>query len=139
MKRFLLKIVSSLMALVVLFSTMSFTYDLHFCGDTLVDMALFSKAKSCGMEKAVELKTADNCSVSKKGCCTDKQVFVEGQSELKQSFDNLTFEQQLFVTSYVYAYINLFEVLHNKVIPFKNYSPPNVVKDIQLLDEVFLI
>ncbi len=139
MKHVSQKIVSLIMAFVVLLSTMSFTYDLHFCGDILVDVALFAKADSCGMDKVSETRSSDDCSIQKKGCCSDKKVIVEGQNELKQSFDNLSFEQQAFVVSYVYSYLNLFEDLHDKVIPFKNYSPPNVIQDIQLLDEVFLI
>ena len=54
MKRVSQKITSLIMAFVVLVSTMSFTYDLHFCGDILVDVALFAKADSCGMEKVLE-------------------------------------------------------------------------------------
>ncbi len=38
------------MAIVVLLSTMSFTLDMHYCGDTLVDIAVFKKAETCGME-----------------------------------------------------------------------------------------
>ena len=133
------KITSVSMALIVLFSTVSLTYDLHFCGDILVDVALFAKADSCGMDKVSEVKSSDNCSIQKKGCCSDKKVIVEGQNELKQSFDYLSFEQQAFIASYIYSYLNLFQDLHDKVIPFKNYSPPNVIQDIQLLDEVFLI
>ena len=38
---------------------MSFTVDMHYCGDTLVDSAIFHKVKTCGMEmqKAVKTKT----------------------------------------------------------------------------------
>jgi len=34
------------MAFVVLFSTMSFTVNMHYCGDTLVETAIFHKAKA---------------------------------------------------------------------------------------------
>lgn len=44
------------MAFVVMFTTMSFTVDMHFCGDSLVDFSLFAKAESCGMEKNNRLK-----------------------------------------------------------------------------------
>tara|TARA_R110002033_G_scaffold155892_1_gene192145 strand:+ start:131 stop:289 length:159 start_codon:yes stop_codon:yes gene_type:complete len=40
------KIASFLMALLVLFSTFSFTVDKHFCGNTLVDTAVFGKGES---------------------------------------------------------------------------------------------
>ena len=127
------------MALIVFLSTMSLTYDLHFCGDTLVDVALFSEADSCGMKMEAKVNFPDHCSVTKKGCCTDKKVFVEGQSELKQSLDHLTFQQQFFIASYAYSYVKIFKVLRDKLIPSKNYSPPNVIKDILLIYEVFLI
>ena len=39
----------------------------------------------------------------------------------------------------VYSYINLFEGLEKNIVPFKNYSPPLIVTDIQVLDQVFLI
>ena len=66
------KIASFLMAFVVLFSTMSFTIDMHYCGDTLVDTAIFQKAKACGME--MQKPSNEGCAVTKKDCCNDEQV-----------------------------------------------------------------
>ena len=43
MKQSYRKISSFLTAIVVLLSTMSFTIDMHYCGDTLVDAAIFEK------------------------------------------------------------------------------------------------
>ncbi len=127
------------MAMVVLISTMSFTLDMHYCGNTLVDVALFKEAKTCGMEQQVSNSIA--CSImAKKSCCTDKQLTFEGQDELKNSFDKITLEQQTtFVAIFYYSYVNLFEGLENNVIPFKEYPPPFLVKDIQVLNETFLI
>lgn len=127
------------MALVVMFSTMSFTINSHFCGDTLVSTSYFSEAKTCGMEKSQDTNTKE-CSIAKKNCCKDVTQLIEGQDDLKKStFDSLSYDQQLFVATFYYSYINLFEGLHNKVIPFKDYAPPLVVKDIHVLDEVYLI
>ena len=44
------KIFSLSMALLVLMSTVSVTIEKHFCGDHLVDVAIFSDAEKCGME-----------------------------------------------------------------------------------------
>jgi len=85
------------MAFVVLFSTMSFTVNMHYCGDTLVETTLFNKAKGCGME--MEKPSTEGCSITKKNCCDDKQLVIDGQDELKLNFDKLTFEQQQFVAS----------------------------------------
>ncbi len=124
------------MTFVVIFSTMSFTISSHFCGEELVDISFFKEAASCGMEKSVP----DGCTMSAKNCCSDIVQLIDGQDDLKlSSFDTLSLEQHFFITSFYYSYINLFEELHDKVIPFKDYSPPFVVKNIHLLDEVYLI
>ncbi|WP_081211818.1 HYC_CC_PP family protein [Salegentibacter sediminis] len=120
---------SVLLALLVMFSTFSFTVDKHFCGSFLVDKAIFSEAETCGMEME---NSVDNC-------CTNEKVVVDGQDELKHTFESLDFEQQLFIASFSFSYLNLFETLPREVVPFKDYSPPLIVSDIQLEDQVFLI
>lgn len=119
------------MALLVLCSTVSFTVEKHYCGDNLIDAAIFSEAKKCNenMEQT-----------SKKSCCKDEVEVVKGQDELKfSSFEDLDFNQQFLITTFLYTYSNLFESLPKQIIPFKDYSPPNLVADIQVLDQVFLI
>ncbi|WP_120200320.1 HYC_CC_PP family protein [Ichthyenterobacterium magnum] len=122
------------MALLVLLSTVSFTVEKHYCGDALIDASVFSEVEKCASE-AYEIELEK---ITKKPCCKDVVDVIEGQDELqKTSFDDL--DQQLFLTAYFKSYKNLFEGLPNHVIPHKDYSPPNLVFDIQLLDAVFLI
>lgn len=128
---------SIVMAFLVLFSTLSFTIDMHYCGETLVDTAIFKKAKGCGME--MQNPSTKDCSMTKKNCCSDKQIFVDGQDELKISFDTLSFEQQQFVVSFIYTYINLFEGFVEEINSFQEYKPPLVVRQIYKLDETYLI
>lgn len=121
------------LALIVLFSTISFTIEKHFCGDTLVDVALFSQGQDCA-------GNVNNSTVKKKTCCKDEITVIEGQNELIiKAFNDLELEQQYFVYSIAYAHLNLFEGLSQQVVPNKDYSPPNLILDIQLLDQVFLI
>ncbi|MFT5435972.1 MAG: hypothetical protein ACI840_000613 [Ulvibacter sp.] len=137
MKQVFRKIMSLVMAFVVLFSTMSFTVDMHFCGDTLVETALFHKAKGCGME--MEKPSTEGCAITKKNCCNDEQLVVDGQDELQLSVDKISFEQQVFIASFVYTYINLFEGFDNKVSSFERYKPPLVIREIYKIDETYLI
>lgn len=130
------KIVSPLMALLVLFSTMSFTVDMHYCGGHLVDKAIFSEVKKCGME--MDSKTAEE-TVNKASCCEDISITVEGQEELKLSFDKHELQTLQFALLFSYSYLNLFEPLSEKHIPFDHYSPPRLVVDIHLLNETYLI
>lgn len=140
MKEALRKIVSISMALIVLFSTMSFSVDMHYCGEHLVDFSLSEKVDTCLM-KAEMSKTSSSCEVLEidMDCCSDVEVVVKGQEDLNISVDSLTFDQQLFVASFVYAYINLFEGAQEKAIPFREYDPPPLIRDVQVLDQTFLI
>ena len=127
------------MALAVLFSTLSITVHEHYCGGELVDSSMFVKAESCGMDIAMNAP-AENCPEEVKvKCCEDVVLLIEGQSELKTQVINLEFEQQLFVAAFYNTYIDLFEGLETNIVPFKDYSPPLLIRDIQLLDEVFII
>ncbi len=137
MKKVFHKIMSLSMAFVVLFSTMSFTVDMHYCGESLMDIAIFHKVETCGMD--MEKPASDTCSISKKGCCNDEQVVLDGQDELQLSFNKISFDQKIFIASFVYAYINLFESDDKKVVSFEDYEPPRVIKQIFKLDETYLI
>ena len=140
MKEALRKITSISMALIVLFSTMSFSVDMHYCGDHLVDFSIFDSVDTCIM-KAEMSKSSSECSVMEMemDCCTNVEVVLEGHDDLKISFDQLTFDQQVFVASFIYAYITKFEGLDENIVTFKEYSPPPLIRDIQILDQTFLI
>ncbi|MGV8813565.1 MAG: HYC_CC_PP family protein [Gelidibacter sp.] len=137
MKQISHKIMSLSMAFVVLFSTMSFTIDMHYCGDSLMDSAIFHKVETCGMD--MEKPASESCSVTKKDCCKNEQVVVDGHDELQLSFNKISFEQQLFIASFVYSFINLFEGFNENIIPFRDYKPPFLIRDIQKLHETYLI
>ncbi|MEL4308901.1 HYC_CC_PP family protein [Joostella sp. CR20] len=137
MKTVLRNISTLLMAMVVLFSTMSFTVDMHYCGSELVDVAFLKPAKDCGME--MQNDTTSTEKISKSHCCTDEHLVVEGQTELKSSFEKLSFHQQTLLVSYVFSFINVFEGLEENIIPFKNYTPPLLISEIQLENSTFLI
>lgn len=125
------------MAFVVLFSTLSFTINMHYCGDTLVETAIFQKAKGCGME--MEKPSTEGCAITKKNCCNNEQSVVDGQDELQLQVDKISFEQQVFIASFVYTYINLFEGLENNVSSYEEYKPPLVIRQLYKIDETYLI
>lgn len=137
MKSILIKISAILMTIVVLFSTMSFTFNMHYCGETLMDTAIFQKAKTCGMN--MENPLTDSCSITKKNCCSDDVLVVDGQDDLQLQIDKISFEQQVFIVSFIYTYLNLFEGLENNTPSFEAYKPPLVVKQIFKIDETYLI
>lgn len=138
MKKIFHKTASFCLALIVLLSTVSFTVDSHYCGGILVDSSLFGHVETCGME-VQQQSTSSKCDISKKDCCNDEQVIVKGQDTLKISFDKLEKDQQLFVATFIHTYINLFFESQADFNSYKDYSPPPLIRDIQVLDQTFLI
>jgi len=126
------------MALLVLLSTFSFAIESHYCGDTLVDTSWIGEVESCSVD-VLHKHTSEEINIRTKKCCKDEILAIDGQEDLKISLENFNFEQQLFVVSFIYSYIKLYEGTDSKSIPFKNYSPPPLIRNVQTLDQVFLI
>ena len=138
MKKGFYKIVSFCMALLVFLSTLSFTIESHYCGDVLVDTSMFGSVESCGMESQQKTSSSE-CNLAKKDCCSNEQLVIDGQDNLKRSFDKLNKEQQKLVATFIYTYINLFVEQQTENTTFTDYSPPLLVRDVQVLDQTFLI
>jgi len=129
------KTASVALALLVLFSTLSVSIEKHYCGDHLVDVALFSDAKKCGMTSG-----DDGESSMAENCCKDVVDLIEGQDELNlEKTELLTSAQKVFIFSFAYVFsgLSIPEPLDDP--PFQHYSPPEVIQDIQVLNEVFVI
>jgi hypothetical protein len=138
MKKFFHKIASFSMALIVLFSTFSFTVEQHYCCDILVDYSFFGKAESCGMDLQKNMNS-EQSDLSQKDCCADVTLSIAGQDDLKISFEKLSFEQQQFIAAYIFSATNIFEGLQENVVPLRGYPPPFMIKDILILDQTYLI
>jgi hypothetical protein len=135
MKKVLFKIVASFLSLVVVLSSMSFTIDKHYCGETLVDVSYFGKADSCcGMK---DMKKPEK--KKKKGCCSNETEFIASTTFDKEKLLVLTPKNIEFVVFHLYSYINLYQEVEVEKEFYKDFSPPDLVPDLQVLHETFLI
>lgn len=133
MNVFILKITSIFLSLLMLLSTLTFMVDKHYCGDFLVDISFTGEAHSCGME-------ADGDSANMKNCCKDELVKIEGQDELKlTSFDDISFKNQQFLIAFHYSYQSLFKEDLTLNFEFKEYPPPEITQNFQVVYQTFLI
>lgn len=138
MKKILTKISASFLALIVLFSSMSFTVEKHYCGETLVDVSYFGEAESCCAKAMKEMDHKEKKS-QKKGCCSDEVEIIESSTFDKEKITSFTTQELQFLTFYVFSYINLFQEVDLEKEFYKDFSPPDIVQDIQVLHETFLI
>ncbi len=130
------KIFSIALSFLVLILSLSLTIEKHFCGETLVDVSIFSEPDNC-CDDSLEVAKSDTI---KKSCCKDEVDILDGLSEITiNSFEDLDVIHQQVLFAYSYSYLNRFEDFSNGVISYKNYSPPKLIKDIHVLDEKFLI
>ena len=121
------------LAVLLLFSTMSFTLDMHFCGETLVDVGLYHPAEDCGMSMGGDAADAMDC-------CSDLEVCVQGQDDLNPTLETGMEAPMLFIGDLLYTYVVvLVEDLPENFIPFREYSPPRLFRDISVRDQSFLI
>lgn len=130
------KVFSTALALLVFLSTFSFKMETHFCGSKIVDVAVFSKVKSCC---DLSINTADEHQFTKKSCCNNKVISVDGLKQFKVvplsvelPVENVFIVPQLFNAKSVVNRSSVEGCLYN-------YVPPNREFNFQIQHQVFLI
>ncbi|QLG45813.1 HYC_CC_PP family protein [Costertonia aggregata] len=139
MKHYIHKIFSLFMALLLLVSTTSWKVEKHYCMGHLIDVAVFSEPDSCSMLMSSSETKDSKENTIEKGCCDNEIEVVEGQDTLKNTFEDLSLKKQQFLVALSSAFIHVFYFETESSVSDNIYPPPILVKDIQLLDEVFLI
>ncbi|MDO3694957.1 hypothetical protein QVZ41_08895 [Wenyingzhuangia sp. chi5] len=136
MKNSFHKYLAVVLALIVVFSTVSVTLTMHFCGEKISDITVLQNVKTC----CTDTHESDGITqVSKKSCCSDVKITKDSQTEIQTQNTALSIHQKVFFTSFVTAYVLLFDNQTKQDFNFLDYSPPLVVKSIYKLDEVYLI
>ncbi len=139
MKEVLHKVSSILIALLVLFSSFSFTVHTHICGEEIADVSYVFEADSCGMEMNIcENNTSSQQKIKKELCCKDISEVIEGNQNEQQALQSLEIQQAQFISAFIYSYISLFNEVKTATL-YNNYPSPLIVKNIYKLDEVYLI
>ena len=131
------KISAFLLSCIVLFSSMSFAIDEHFCGGQVMDVSYFGNADNCGME---ELDTNSDVPILKGyNCCKDEITHFESSIysiEKPISIHNIASQYLFFNPHYINGF-NKIKAL--RIEYFKDFSPPDISQDIQILHQTFLI
>lgn len=129
-------ILSLAAAVLVLFSSSSFMVGIHLCGGDVQNIALFTKADVCEMEKQLS-----PCHRQEPRSCCDDEVIVHEGENFKVS------STEISVASIPAMEMVIPEVLISEVIPSSpvlnshsfNYDPPLRAEDLTVSLQVFLI
>ncbi|MEQ8682450.1 MAG: hypothetical protein RID25_21980 [Cyclobacteriaceae bacterium] len=138
------KISAILLSILVLLSSTSFTFGMHFCMGQLESIALFSGAEPCEMvaqkSPCASEKHDSDCDhkITKKSCCEDHTVVMEGSEEL--NIISSVSAPDFHMTAILYAVVSfLFSDTAVDHYTFNDYSPPLIERDIPVLVQSFLI
>ena len=136
MKRF----ISIVLSLLLLLSSTGITYAQHYCGEheMMAKVTLGHEMLSCGMVMSHD----DGCQDEPKedhGCCDNKYTHVD----VDDNYADVSLDLQLnpvFVASFVAVFVVGEASTYNKNPDyFKDYSPPPLLEDLQVLYETYLI
>jgi hypothetical protein len=133
--KFLRSILSICLAFLVLVSSSSFMVGIHYCGGSVQNVALFTKAEPCAMEKSMP-----PCHKHMNTCCEDEAVIHEGVG-FKSSFFQLQLDAPvaidadqpaLFIAEIIPAHADT-------QLEYYIYDPPLPSSDLTIDHQVFRI
>jgi hypothetical protein len=134
MKQLFTKISTFLLAFFVLFSTFSFTVETHYCGDLLVGVSFVGEAESSTM--SADLAAC----VKRDNCCKVEIQKVVGQNQLRfHQIEKLSISKQQFIALFFVSKNDLFTKNESKNKFYKDFYPPDISLDYQILYQTFLI
>lgn len=132
MKALATKFGAILMSFLLLFSTLSFSVDMHFCGHSLVDVALFDEASDCGMSQYADLMDIF-------GCCSDKEIVVDGQDDLQSIAKWQPEVPYAFIVPRILGFVREAVIIDKDLSIPPEYSPPPLISDLPIVFQQFLI
>ena len=125
------------MSFVVLFSTLSFSVDLHYCCDNLIDIGIFAQAETCGDKSKKSDKSY--CGNSDESCCHNNRLNKLGHDDLKKSFnDYFNPIPKIFTNNSILGF-DVFIELKKEPNTYNDYRLPLLFNDLTVLHESFLI
>lgn len=134
--KFLKPIVCSVLALLVLVSSSSFTINMHFCGGSVQSVSLIEKATPCPME--VKTPPCHKAFAKRSSCCDDEQFLYQGQDFKNHEVANIQVVQQAWVIE-LPVLAQIVPIATAKFSHYTLYKPPLLQHDIPVLIQSFLI
>ena len=128
--------ISVVLALMVWLSTVSWTVEKHLCMGKVVAVSWFAAAQDCSAKESSCIPSKNELQHT---CCADESFTLKGQDTLKHSWYDLDLKHQCVLVFFTHSYLTPFTLLEALPVPHEKYPPPILIRDLPLLDQVFLI
>lgn len=141
MKEMAIKTGTFVMALLVLFSTLSFNVNKHYCAGEIASVSYFLHSDGCGMEEEETFCDQDLESdhVEKKSCCSTETDFVNGSDFLQKEIKTPSYISSFELFNFPLEEYTFTEGKFKEKPQLKLYSPPLLKIDKVVLYETYLI
>ena len=137
MKLIIRNISATILSFIVMFSSMSFAIDEHFCGSRLMDVSYFGDADNCGMDE-IDM-SSDISAFKKNNCCKDQITLLQSSIFNKEKFINLQHVDAEVLFFKANSYLGAYKDIAIEIEYYTDFSPPDIAQDFQVLHQVFLI
>lgn len=151
------------MAFLVMCSSVSFSIDMHFCGDELQSFAFLGKANKCDKEKAVQehqeqkekhacchkkettVQKVKSChrtdaAVKEKKCCHNKSIHIEAEHDAEQPLLSQQIVAKVATVYVALAFHYNFDIFATaEKEDYYHYKEPVLITDTQVKYQVFRI
>ena len=127
------QISTTLLSFIVLFSSMSFAIDEHYCGNNLMDVSYFGDADNCGSEEVT--MNSSSSSVKQNNCCKDETTLLESSIFNKEKFINLQHVDAEVLFFKANSYLGTYKDIAIEIEYYTDFSPPDIAQDIQVLHQ----
>ncbi len=146
------RILSLVLSMLIFISSTGFSIDLHYCQGKVKSFSFFGKAPSCHQQNKKKhckkkektchstFSKQDQIGKCQKDCCSNRTFKIESNDRPKQLQPVEIFPIQVqFLTSFVQVFLLKKRDLHKIIIPYLNYIPPLLNKNIPVLVQSFLL
>jgi len=146
------RIISILLALLVLVSSVGFTANMHYCKGKLKSFSLLGKAKTCHEAKPMTMmpncphhkkmmEEQAACSEKEKDCCDSKFQYFQSDTDKQIGSAQLEISVpiQQFILASVITFFSALEFTDKQDLNFAYHSPPIIVRDTYALLQRYLI
>lgn len=130
--------VSIFLSLLLLLSSTGISYAEHYCGSfkMMSEITLGHEHLSCGMKME-----AHPCGDEKEDhfCCNNEYTDVDTDDSYAKATFDIQFEQNFLIAFVSVFVLNTLDNYESNTHFFRDYSPPPLGEDLQVLYETFLI
>lgn len=134
------KVISIFLASIILFSSMGFAINTHFCEGRAVDSSISMGVEllDCGMPMPSKKTTDEGEQLNKQPCCQNHHQIVEVDQNQNNPFPAFDLNHTFFV-AFAHTFLVSVSVTQKAQISYLTFPSPLVKQDTLILYQSFLI